>query len=146
MPSYFESQIPPRAFKSDGCSGGLSKWWKKLFGGKPPISESCFFHDVEYHWGAGPDATWQEDFIERLAVDLRFGWSCFVNDGVLRLMAAVSVDHLGRFASWKGRLRCARDGGLAMLMAPIVFLAVRFGGGSYWPTSYRWGFGRINNG
>jgi hypothetical protein len=43
--------LPPKEFKSDGCSGGLSWIWKKL-SGKPPVFEDCCFqHDQLYHWG-----------------------------------------------------------------------------------------------
>lgn len=137
------SQLPNQPFVSDGCSGGLSKWWKKLFGCKPPIHRSCYYHDMEYHWGAGPNATPLDNFIQRLGTDLRFGWGCFVNDGLMKIVDAMLVDSFGSaLVTWKDRLRYATLGLISMALAPLVFTAVRLGGGSYWPTTYRWAYGR----
>ncbi len=103
--------LPPKRFASDGCSGGLSAAWKKLFKKAPPFEQCCFYHDIEYHFGAGRAATHGENFRERLEVDNQFAvclWrSC-----------------------WQGKLLCAP-----------MWLAVRLGGGKYFGRSYSWGFG-----
>jgi hypothetical protein len=33
------------------------------------------------------------------------------------------------------------SGGLSKMWAPLIWLGVRVGGGAYWPTAYKWGFG-----
>jgi len=108
----FTAQLPGAAFQSDGCSGGLSEWWKRLFHSETPIEPCCFDHDVEYHFGSGPDASAWENFRERTGADWRF-FVCSLR----------------------------RPGLTAKLLAPVVFIAVRIGGGRYWHRSYSWGFG-----
>jgi len=38
-------------FISDGCSGGLSYIWRKVFHACPPWEIDCIIHDLEYHVG-----------------------------------------------------------------------------------------------
>lgn len=35
----------------DGCSGGISKFWRKVIGTPPAWEECCNKHDVAYGWG-----------------------------------------------------------------------------------------------
>jgi len=60
---YDQISIPPSDFETDGCSGGMSKLWRKVFKTPPPWEECCVEHDYEY-WLGG---TWPQ----RLAADLR---------------------------------------------------------------------------
>lgn len=104
-------ELPDLPFQSDGCSGGFSAIWKKVTGQAPAFESCCFDHDVEYHYGSGPTATAAERFRERGEADLAL-------------------------------FRCVRAhprGGL--FWASLMYAGVRIGGGAYWPTTYRWGFG-----
>ena len=40
-----------KPFKSDGCSGGLSWYWRNNLGGNPPWEGCCVEHDEAYHKG-----------------------------------------------------------------------------------------------
>ncbi|CAG37119.1 hypothetical protein [Desulfotalea psychrophila] len=103
--------LPDLPFVSDGCSGGLSWGWVKIFRRLSPLEECCYNHDIEYHFGSGRRAGRWESFIDRLWVDNQFAL-CVFRSG------------------WCGKV----------LVLPI-WLAVRLGGGGYLYTSYRWGFG-----
>ena len=46
---------PLTEFETDGCSGGLSWAWKKLFDEKTPWEGCCETHDVSYHKGGGKE-------------------------------------------------------------------------------------------
>lgn len=120
----FTGQLPDKAFTSDGCSGGLSKVWRRVFGCPVPIEPCCFQHDIEYHFGAGRGASWWRNFVERLQADFGLFWCSLWEYGFKRI-------HKNEI----------RDGLISMLLAIPVFIAVRIGGGAYWPTKYRWGFG-----
>lgn len=48
--------------KYDGCSGGMSKAWRKLFGKAPPWEGCCDVHDQPYAKGG--------TFVERLFADI----------------------------------------------------------------------------
>lgn len=56
LPDYVK-EIPPyemkirRVFTSDGCSGGMSVWWRRLFGKAPPWEGCCVEHDLAYWYG-----------------------------------------------------------------------------------------------
>lgn len=39
-------------FKSDGCSGGMSRLWPIVFGSSPPWEGCCITHDYAY-WKGG---------------------------------------------------------------------------------------------
>lgn len=109
----FEYDLPDEPFKSDGCSGGLSKAWRALFKEEPPFAICCYDHDREYHYGSGRYASWLENMKDRFIVDCQFAKCLWQN-------------------SWQGKLVCVP-----------AFIAVRIGGGAYWPTPYRWGFGYV---
>lgn len=110
-PKGFE--IPDKTFTSDGCSGGFSLVWKTVTGNPPPFEQCCHEHDIEYHYGAGPGSTPEENYRERLDADNQL-FSC---------------------------VRHHKGGGL--FWASLLWLGVRIGGGAYWPTPYHWGFGWI---
>jgi len=38
-------------FESDGCSGGMSLLWRKIFRKLPPWEGCCFNHDLQYWYG-----------------------------------------------------------------------------------------------
>lgn len=40
-----------KPFTSDGCSGGMSWLWNKLFGHPPEWENECFLHDIKYWIG-----------------------------------------------------------------------------------------------
>jgi hypothetical protein len=45
---------PPfkESFTTDGCSGGMTTFWKYLFNNAPPWNDDCVIHDKAY-WEAG---------------------------------------------------------------------------------------------
>jgi len=45
------SKYPP-GFYTDGCSGGMSRYWRKFFKKAPPWEGCCIAHDVAY-WRGG---------------------------------------------------------------------------------------------
>jgi len=45
-------KTPPLPFTTDGCSGGMSWLWRKLFGKPPPWEGACIAHDQAY-WRGG---------------------------------------------------------------------------------------------
>ena len=106
-----QTRIPPKKFASDGCSGGLSKAWKFVTGHVPPFEMCCFAHDVEYHFGSGAGATAHENYTDRLYADNQL-FKCIWRDGIV-----------------------------GKVWSPIIWIGVRIGGGAYWPTTYKWGFG-----
>lgn len=120
----YTNALPDLPFKSDGCSGGLSKWWRELFGQPTPIEPCCFAHDIEYHYGAGRGAGWWQNYKERSDADIALLLCCLGEYGFKRL--------------FNGQIK---DGLLSILLAIPVYAAVRIGGGAYWPTTYKWGFG-----
>ncbi len=52
---------PPTPFKSDGCSGGMSWAWRKLYDRNPPWNGLCVDHDRAY-WNGGTveDRQWAD--------------------------------------------------------------------------------------
>ncbi len=103
--------LPREPFQSDGCSGGLSLMWKAITGNISPFELCCFQHDIEYHFGAGDEASVWENCVDRLYADNQL-FRCVWQQGIV-----------------------------GKTLAPLIWFGVRLGGGSYWPTSYRWGFG-----
>lgn len=43
---------PPRPFRSDECSGGMSRIWRRLTGRALPWADACIEHDRAY-WRGG---------------------------------------------------------------------------------------------
>lgn len=62
-------------YPTDGCSAGVSKIWKLLFGNPPSWEYCCDLHDVEYWEGI--------TFKDRLLADKRL-FSCLYPHGKLR--------------------------------------------------------------
>ena len=85
----------------DGCSGGMSRFWRWAFGAPPPWEGCCDEHDRAYAVGGTSD--------QRSIADTQL------------LVCVAKKGH-----PW---------------WAIIMFLAVRVGGVSWLPTSFRWGFG-----
>ena len=50
-----------KEFKSDGCSGGMSLFWRKVFKKAPPWEGCCRNHDVAYHQGGTVKERWRAD-------------------------------------------------------------------------------------
>ena len=105
------SQQTKIPFGSDGCSGGFSIAWEKVTGNKPPFEQCCFIHDEAYYVGGGLNPTLWDNIKLRWKADLAFA-KCL----------------------WKHST-------LGKVFSFPMWLAVRIGGGAYWPTPYRWGFG-----
>lgn len=40
-----------KPFETDGCSGGMSATWRKMFGTPPPWEGACVKHDAKYYAG-----------------------------------------------------------------------------------------------
>lgn len=68
---------PPKPFKTDGCSGGMSWFWRTFKGGPPPWEGACETHDREY-WDGGTAA-------ERYDADLELMCEIENNHGGLHL-------------------------------------------------------------
>lgn len=49
-------------FKTDGCSGGMSAFWKRQFGTVPPWENCCIEHDRAYHAGGTSDQRKEADY------------------------------------------------------------------------------------
>lgn len=100
-----------KPFKSDGCSGGMSTFWRKVFGRPPPWEGCCETHDIPYHTG---------------------GTRTYRLESDLMLMFCVMNKRKG-CGYWMSYAYIA----LGLLM----FLAVRIGGHPLLPFPWRWGFG-----
>ena len=123
------------AFRSDGCSGGLSESWKTLariwpelaraVGDEPPWEACCIAHDREY---------WRGDtshgFEKRLQSDLELRY-CVERTGRSR-SAAIA----GRLGMSRAEIAEVFD-----LTAELMFYAVRVGGGPCSGLAWRWGHG-----
>ena len=48
-------------FKSDGCSGGVSRLWRLRLGGPPPWEGCCLDHDRAYWRGGTARERWRAD-------------------------------------------------------------------------------------
>lgn len=110
------SLYPPVDFHSDGCSGGLSKLWKKVFGELPPFETACREHDLEYYWGGS--------YGNRLYADLVLARNVVV-------MGTMSVEFPWHPIAFL----------LYFLLAIVVFVVVQIGGASHWKRPYSWDFG-----
>jgi hypothetical protein len=102
-------------FASNGCSGGLSKTWKWLFGKKPIFEDCCDYHDCLYFLGMKDNEGKWEEFKQRLKAD-NYLFKCIWNQkGVF----------------YKG-------------LACIVWSAVRIGGSRHWVfNEFTYGYGKL---
>lgn len=101
-------------FKTDKCSGGLSKTWKFLFKKDCPYNPYCIDHDCMYFLGTqGYEGIFGE-ITERFKADWKLAKNIWNND-----------------ENWYDKP-----------MAIIVFIAVRIGGSRVWIfNSFRWQYG-----
>lgn len=55
---------PHKPFKTDGCSGGMSWFWRTFKGGPPPWEGACVAHDRAY-WagGSAPKRAWADNVL-----------------------------------------------------------------------------------
>lgn len=103
--------LPEKPFKSDGCSGGFTWLWIRIFKKPPPFNHCCVTHDQGYHFGAGAGASRWDNIIARLQDDFNLA-KCMWFDG------------------WQGKV-----------FALPFFVVVRFAGGAYWKRARGWGYG-----
>jgi hypothetical protein len=68
--------------QTDGCSGGMSKTWKKLFSSLPPWEGCCDTHDLAYAAGGTRG--------QRRKADLRLA-ECVAKRGFPTIAAAMFV-------------------------------------------------------
>lgn len=114
-------------FTSDGCSGGFSWGYRhlaapaqrrlaRLFGWRPWPAALPFRHVCRDHdfayWQGG---SWQDRLVADLTMARQVALEDGQGNGAARWWAFVAV--------W-------------------MLLAVRLGGGPWWPLSWRWGYGR----
>ena len=52
---------PDTDFVSDGCSGGMSWFWRTFLRRPPPWEGACFAHDLAYWYGGSPADRRQAD-------------------------------------------------------------------------------------
>lgn len=139
MERLYAQQTKPgaviNAFRSDGCSGGLSDSWKTLariwpelaraVGEEPPWESCCAAHDRDYWRGESIDG-----FEIRLQSDLRLR-QCVEQTG--REQSADIADRLG--------ISRAEIVEVFNLTAELMFHAVRIGGVPCTGLAWRWGHG-----
>ena len=123
------------AFKTDGCSGGLSDSWRTLakvwpewaraIGEIPPWESCCVAHDRDYWRGEAIDG-----FDKRLQ-----------SDHVLRQCVVLTGQQQG--GEIAARLGIPQDDVIEVfnLTAEMMFHAVRLGGGPCTGLAWRWGHG-----
>lgn len=127
------SPTPPKPFTTDGCSGGMSWFWRKVFGKAPPWEELCVDHDYEY-WRGG---TW----LERLIADVRLFIGVALNGLSRAAMGLLMLGALRWDATLYGLCDLFEGIVIVLLIAPGMFIGVRIGGFFLWPFSWRWGYG-----
>ena len=61
VPLAMVAVMPDYKFTTDGCSGGMSWCWRKLFNRNPPWERLCIDHDKDY-WrgGTAEDRQWAD--------------------------------------------------------------------------------------
>jgi hypothetical protein len=121
------AEAPPSTFVTDGCSGGMSAFWRDLanqfpavkadIGSSPPWENCCISHDRAYH----------------NATDTRSADTSFE--------ARIGADQILR--------RCVADLGVAepakavefTVLADAIYTSVRLGGSPCSGLPWRWGYG-----
>ena len=123
------------AFRSDGCSGGLSESWKTLariwpemaqaVGELPPWEACCVEHDRAYWRGEAV-----EGFEKRLRADL----------GLRQCVEQSGQEQAAEIAA---RIGIATEEVIEIfdLTAELMYHAVRIGGGPCTGLAWRWGHG-----
>jgi len=127
-------------FTTDGCSGGLSIFWKQFaarfpklaarHGEQPPWHKCCVIHDRQYHVGSVETLSASESFEQRKKADLDLK-ACVVDTGERR--AAALQDIYGLTESQ------VRD--FYEAISELVYRAVRVGGIPCTNLPWRWGYG-----
>jgi len=101
-------------FHPDGCSGGLSYFWKKIFKKDCPYNPYCIDHDCRYFLGTQSFEGILGEIYERFRSDWILASNIWNHD-----------------KNWFDKP-----------MAIIVFLAVRIGGSRIWIfNSFQWQYG-----
>jgi len=123
------------AFKTDGCSGGLSDGWRYLaelfpsfkekFGSKPPWESCCIAHDRVYWRGET-----ENGYVDRKQADHELK-ACVIETGV-----ALSEELARQFGKPRQDIENA-----FVIAAEIMYRAVRIGGKPCTGLPWRWGFG-----
>lgn len=123
------------AFRSDGCSGGMSAAWQYLaglyppmaarIGDQPPWEHCCIEHDREYWQGAG-----RNGYQMRLQSDRNLR-QCVVRTGQRQQL---------RLAQQLG-ITPAEITDAFTVSADMMYRAVRIGGGPCTGLPWRWGHG-----
>ena len=123
------------AFRSDGCSGGLSESWNTLariwpemaraVGELPPWEDCCVEHDRDYWRGDSVNG-----FEKRLQADLRLR-QCVEQSGQDK-----AAEIAARIGIATGEVVEIFD-----LTAELMYHAVRIGGGPCTGLAWRWGHG-----
>lgn len=129
------SDVTIDAFKTDGCSGGMSEAWKSVagvwpefaqsVGASPPWEYCCVAHDRDYWRGET-----QNGYDQRLQADLELK-HCVEQAGIEQSEALAERTGLAQ-----AELRELFD-----LAAEFMYQAVRLGGGPCTGLAWRWGHG-----
>ncbi len=122
-------------FSSDGCSGGLSAGWRVLsehlpvfrrkFGEHPPYEHCCVAHDRLYWRGET-----ERGYEKRLAADEALR-QCVIDTGQQIKSEVAAEFSLSELAITRNFL----------VIADLMFDAVRAGGMPCYLFSWRWGYG-----
>ena len=133
--SAVQSTSEISAFTTDGGSGNLSRGWEQLasgfpkfkekFGDRPPWEHCCVTHDRVYWQGEVVDGYSQRRLADQA---LR---QCVIDTGV-ELAPELSV----QFSRSEAQVRQA-----FVLVAKLIYRAVRFGGQPCSLLPWRWGYG-----
>jgi hypothetical protein len=134
---------PLTAFRSDGCSGGMSEGWQslaasvpafaKVHGNRPPWEHCCHAHDKRYHAGPPRNADARASFSLRKAADEE-ARQCIVATAAAREQALATAYGISR----------AEVAALYRTIAEVIYRGVRAGGGPCTGLAWRWGFGLPN--
>jgi len=122
-------------FKTDGCSGGLSKAWAWMaetfpafelnYDNEPPWEHCCVAHDKIYWQGETNNG-----FELRKQADKALQ-QCVIASGKDKARELANASDIKRFAIEKGFEKVALQ----------MYIAVRLGGGPCTPFPWRWGYG-----
>jgi hypothetical protein len=127
-------------FKTDGCSGGLSKGWEQFaikypefaaqHGALPPWQECCVAHDMQYHTGGMGSLSANESFDRRKEADLALK-ACVVDTVSRRSAELQDIYGLNEVE--------VRD--LYEVVSELMYRGVRIGGIPCTNQPWRWGYG-----
>ncbi len=91
-------------FKSDGCSGGLSRAWRAPTGHPPPFESCCCAHDKLYWMGGTEEERRDADELLRLCIrDRGYKLTSWVVWAAVRLCGGSHFLYSGRHGwGWGG--------------------------------------------